>query len=97
MLLPFYNNSSPASGVDSKGTFTRYEELAKRYKSLLEAYNEQSSAVGLRDKRLEQWQERVSATQAQLENAHHALIAVGEKFLSLKQKRNLQVTMKNIC
>ncbi|XP_026738028.1 uncharacterized protein LOC113501171 isoform X2 [Trichoplusia ni] len=68
----------------------QYEELAKRYKSLLEAYNEQSSAVGLRDKRLEQWQERVSATQAQLENAHHALIAVGEKFLSLKQKRNLQ-------
>ncbi|CAH0584420.1 unnamed protein product [Chrysodeixis includens] len=70
----------------------QYEELAKRYKSLLEAYNEQCGAVSLRDQRLEQWQERVSVTQTQLEHAHHALLAVGEKFLTLRQKRNLQKT-----
>ncbi|XP_047027079.1 uncharacterized protein LOC124635260 [Helicoverpa zea] len=65
-----------------------YEELSKRYKALIEAYNEQRQAISLRDKRLEALRERANTTQAHLQHAHETLIAVGEKFLALKRKRN---------
>uniref|UniRef100_A0A2A4K3W3 Uncharacterized protein n=1 Tax=Heliothis virescens TaxID=7102 RepID=A0A2A4K3W3_HELVI len=65
-----------------------YEELAKRYKALIEAYNKQSQAIGLRDKRLEALRERANTMQAHLAHAHKTLLAIGEKFLALKRKRN---------
>lgn len=71
--------------------YFRYEELAKRYQILVQAYEDQCNAVGLCDKRLDQWRERANSTQAHLTHAHKTLIAVGEKYLALKNKCNLKV------
>ncbi|XP_035444623.1 uncharacterized protein LOC118272335 isoform X1 [Spodoptera frugiperda] len=68
----------------------QYEELAKRYQILVQAYEDQCNAVGLCDKRLDQWRERANSTQAHLTHAHKTLIAVGEKYLALKNKCNLK-------
>ncbi|KAF9419424.1 hypothetical protein HW555_004072, partial [Spodoptera exigua] len=68
----------------------QYEELAKRYQILVQAYEEQCNAVGLCDKRLGQWRERATSTQAHLTHAHKTLIAVGEKYIALKNKCNLK-------
>ncbi|KAJ8713603.1 hypothetical protein PYW07_013973 [Mythimna separata] len=68
----------------------QYEELAKRYKALIQAYDEQCYAVGMRNKRLEKWRQRVYSTRAHLTLAHTALLSVGEKYLALKHKRKEQ-------
>ncbi|KAJ8715995.1 hypothetical protein PYW08_013280 [Mythimna loreyi] len=65
----------------------QYEELAKRYRALIQAYDEQCYAVGMRNKRLEKWRQCVYSTRAHLTLAHTALLSVGEKYLTLKNKR----------
>ncbi|XP_064292282.1 uncharacterized protein LOC128673262 [Plodia interpunctella] len=65
----------------------QYEELSKRYEALLKAYDDRCSAVNSRDIALENLQRCLDATRAELKQAHQSLLAVGEKFLELKDKK----------
>ncbi|CAH0398838.1 unnamed protein product [Chilo suppressalis] len=68
----------------------QYEELSKRYEALLRAYDERCSVVSERDAALTRSRVRARNTHAQLVHAHKTLLAVGEKYLALWQKKHLQ-------
>ncbi|KAJ0178171.1 hypothetical protein K1T71_005994 [Dendrolimus kikuchii] len=66
----------------------KYEQLSKRYKALLEAYDKRCEAISNRDAALLKMRHRVTRTYSKLENAHTTLLAVGEKYLALGRKMN---------
>ncbi|CAB3247645.1 unnamed protein product [Arctia plantaginis] len=67
----------------------QFEDLSKRYQALLQAYDDQCSALSMQDMKLAQWQQRASLTHAHLAHAHKALLTIGEKYLALKRKRHM--------
>lgn len=69
----------------------RYEELSKRYKFLLEINEERCKAVGAKDAQLQQLQALAETTHAQLLEAHKTLLAVGEKYMAMRQRKRAQV------
>ncbi|KAL4712064.1 hypothetical protein ACJJTC_003731 [Scirpophaga incertulas] len=68
----------------------QYEELSKRYESLLRAYHELCGTVSNRDATLARLRNRGRATRAQLMHTHKSLISIGEKYLLLWDKKQLQ-------
>ncbi|CAK1586024.1 unnamed protein product [Parnassius mnemosyne] len=68
----------------------QYEELSKRYETLLQAYDERCRKLNESDKTIERLQRRTYATHAQLVRANKTLLSVGEKYLILRRKRLLQ-------
>ncbi|KOB74101.1 Two component system histidine kinase, partial [Operophtera brumata] len=67
-----------------------YEELSKRYSSLLRAYSDKCGDVANRDKALAHMKQHAEVMHAQLTHAHKALLSVAEKYLVLKKRRNVQ-------
>ncbi|XP_072947777.1 uncharacterized protein [Epargyreus clarus] len=68
----------------------QYEELSKRYESLLQAYHERCNAMNARDASVQRLQDRVKIAQDQLACTHKALLTVGEKYLKLRCKKLTQ-------
>ncbi|XP_049874459.1 uncharacterized protein LOC126372654 [Pectinophora gossypiella] len=68
----------------------QYEELSKRYSSLLQAYNERCSSLSARETALGRLRQRVRTTHERLAHAHRTLLMIGEKYLALRDKRIAQ-------
>ncbi|XP_063827812.1 uncharacterized protein LOC135077193 [Ostrinia nubilalis] len=68
----------------------QYEELSKRYESLLQSYHDRCAAVGERDEALGRLRRRVRDAYAHLTQAHRTLIAVGDKYLDLSRRKRTQ-------
>lgn len=69
----------------------RYEELSKRFETLLRAYDDRCNLLNTRDATLSRLRQRARLTHARLSHAHQALLSVGEKFLALRERRIAQV------
>lgn len=70
---------------------SRYEELSKRYESLLQAYDERCRAITKRESSLERMQDLASTARAQVEDTHRSLISVGERYIALTEKHHASV------
>ncbi|KAL0822378.1 hypothetical protein ABMA28_004467 [Loxostege sticticalis] len=68
----------------------QYEELSKRYESLLRAYHDRCAVVRERDGALGRLRARTKDAHSQLAHAHRTLIAVGDKYLELCRKKRTQ-------
>ncbi|XP_026316914.1 uncharacterized protein LOC113228007 isoform X2 [Hyposmocoma kahamanoa] len=68
----------------------QYEELSKRYETLLRAYDDRCNLLNTRDATLSRLRQRARMTHARLTHAHQALLSVGEKFLALRDRRIAQ-------
>ncbi|XP_061714943.1 uncharacterized protein LOC133523405 [Cydia pomonella] len=65
----------------------QYEELSKRYKSLLCEYSSCCEAANAKNTEVARLQALASSTHAQLMDAHTMLLAVGEKYMSLRERK----------
>ncbi|XP_063382034.1 uncharacterized protein LOC134668518 [Cydia fagiglandana] len=65
----------------------QYEELAKRYKSLLCQYSSCCEAADAKNTEVARLQTLANSTHAQLMDAHTMLLAVGEKYMSLRERK----------
>ncbi|XP_063535230.1 uncharacterized protein LOC134745172 [Cydia strobilella] len=65
----------------------QYEELAKRYKSLLCQYSSCCEADNAKNTEVARLQALANSTHAQLMDAHTMLLAVGEKYMSLRERK----------
>ncbi|VVD03246.1 unnamed protein product [Leptidea sinapis] len=68
-----------------------YEELSKRYESLLRAYDDRSNVLSNRETALSKARELMKMKNKQLIEANTALLTVGEKYLNLRRKKFIQV------
>ncbi|KAG6444728.1 hypothetical protein O3G_MSEX003555 [Manduca sexta] len=68
----------------------QYEELSKRYDSLLQVYENRCKSVNACNVSILNLRQRLKSTHEQLSHAHRALLAVGDKYLALRRKRNRQ-------
>ncbi|XP_063363505.1 uncharacterized protein LOC134652264 [Cydia amplana] len=65
----------------------QYEELAKRYKSLLCQYSSCCETANAKNTEVARLQALANSTHAQLMDAHTMLLAVGEKYMSLRERK----------
>lgn len=69
----------------------RYEELSKKYSALLQAYHESCNSASGREAALSRLHAHTRRALAQLTHAHEALLTVGDKYMRLWRKKQMQV------
>ncbi|XP_047993867.1 uncharacterized protein LOC125232254 isoform X2 [Leguminivora glycinivorella] len=65
----------------------QYEELSKRYKALLSEYSSCCETANAKNTEVARLQALASSTHAQLMDAHTMLLAVGEKYMALRERK----------
>ncbi|XP_050351651.1 uncharacterized protein LOC126774258 [Nymphalis io] len=68
----------------------QYEELTKRYNTLLQAYNEGCTSLGSYNNELLKLRKRIKDSHEEITSANKIILTVGNKYLTLKHRKLIQ-------
>ncbi|XP_047534864.1 uncharacterized protein LOC125069417 isoform X2 [Vanessa atalanta] len=68
----------------------QYEELNKRYNTLLQAYNEGCTSLSSHDNEVLNLRKRINDAHEEITNANKTILTVGNKYLTLKHRKFIQ-------